>query len=63
MSVPSLDMQGCVFQLGTDTESTQATTVIYDREEALKMDYSSLTDDWKVRGLWRPCSDKPVQES
>lgn len=42
------DRTACVFQLGTDTESTQATTDIYEKEEAIEIDYSSLRADLKV---------------
>lgn len=37
-----------VFQLGTEAESTQATVDIYEKEEAIEIDYSSLRDDLKV---------------
>lgn len=37
-----------VFQLGTETESTQATVDIYEKEEAIEVDYSSLREDLKV---------------
>lgn len=39
-----------VFQLGTETESTQATTDIYEREAALEVDYGPLREDLKVTG-------------
>ncbi|XP_059043239.1 structural maintenance of chromosomes protein 1B isoform X2 [Mustela lutreola] len=35
-------------ELGTEAESTQATVDIYEKEEALEIDYSSLTDDLKA---------------
>ncbi|XP_055962977.1 structural maintenance of chromosomes protein 1B isoform X1 [Sorex fumeus] len=35
-------------ELGTEAESSQATTDIYDREDALEVDYSTLNDDWKA---------------
>ncbi|KAI5765148.1 SMC1B [Gulo gulo luscus] len=35
-------------ELGTEAESTQATVDIYEKEEALEIDYSSLTDDMKA---------------
>ncbi|XP_040847490.1 structural maintenance of chromosomes protein 1B isoform X2 [Ochotona curzoniae] len=35
-------------ELGTDTESTQATTDIYEKEEAIEIDYSSLRADLKA---------------
>lgn len=38
----------CVFQLGTEAESTQATMDIYEKEEAIEIDYSPLGEDWKV---------------
>lgn len=39
-----------VFQLGTEAESTQATVDIYEKEEAIEIDYSSLREDLKVDG-------------
>lgn len=39
-----------VFQLGTEAESTQATGDIYEKEEAIEVDYSALRDDLKVTG-------------
>ncbi|XP_047596351.1 structural maintenance of chromosomes protein 1B isoform X1 [Lutra lutra] len=35
-------------ELGTEAESTQATVDIYEKEEALEIDYSSLMDDLKA---------------
>ncbi|XP_058529541.1 structural maintenance of chromosomes protein 1B isoform X2 [Ochotona princeps] len=35
-------------ELGTDTESTQATADIYEKEEAIEIDYSSLRADLKA---------------
>ncbi|XP_066217391.1 structural maintenance of chromosomes protein 1B isoform X1 [Saccopteryx leptura] len=35
-------------ELGTETESTQATTDIYEKEEALEIDFSSLREDLKA---------------
>lgn len=37
-----------VFQLGPEAESTQATMDIYEKEEAIEIDYSSLREDLKV---------------
>lgn len=37
-----------VFQLGTEAESTQTTVDIYEKEEAIEVDYSSLREDLKV---------------
>ncbi|KAB1269853.1 Structural maintenance of chromosomes protein 1B [Camelus dromedarius] len=37
-----------VFQLGTEAESTQATLDIYEKEEAIEIDYSSLREDLKA---------------
>jgi structural maintenance of chromosome 1 len=34
--------------LGTEAESTQATTDIYEKEAAIEIDYSPLRDDLKV---------------
>ncbi|KAK4831344.1 hypothetical protein QYF61_017475 [Mycteria americana] len=34
-------------ELGTETEGTQTTSSIYEREEAIQIDYSSLADDLK----------------
>lgn len=34
--------------MGTEAESTQATTDIYEREAAIEIDYSSLREDLKV---------------
>lgn len=39
-----------VFQLGTEAESTQATSDIYEKEAAIEVDYSSLREDLKVNG-------------
>uniref|UniRef100_A0A8C8REB7 Structural maintenance of chromosomes protein n=1 Tax=Pelusios castaneus TaxID=367368 RepID=A0A8C8REB7_9SAUR len=36
-----------ISELGTETESTEATADIYERERAMQIDYSSLTDDLK----------------
>lgn len=36
-----------VFQL-TETESTQATADIYEKEASIQIDYSPLREDWKV---------------
>ncbi|XP_072599099.1 structural maintenance of chromosomes protein 1B isoform X1 [Vulpes vulpes] len=35
-------------ELGTEAESTQATVDIYEKEEAIEIDYSSLRDDLKA---------------
>ncbi|NXW62343.1 SMC1B protein, partial [Eurystomus gularis] len=44
-------------ELGTETEGTQATSSIYEREEAIQIDYSSLTEDLKDLE-----SDKDIEE-
>lgn len=38
----------CIFQLGTEAESTQATTDIYEKEATIEVDYSPLREDLKV---------------
>lgn len=37
-----------VFQLGAEAESTQATTDVYEQEEAIEVDYSLLREDLRV---------------
>ncbi|NXG71311.1 SMC1B protein, partial [Baryphthengus martii] len=44
-------------ELGTETEGTQTTSSIYEREEAIQIDYSSLTEDLKDLE-----SDKDIEE-
>ena len=51
MEIPTSDNEErafCVFQLGTEVESTQATLDIYEKEAAIEIDYSSLREDLKV---------------
>ncbi|KAM6419703.1 structural maintenance of chromosomes protein 1B [Pluvialis apricaria] len=44
-------------ELGTETEDTQTTSSIYEREEAIQIDYSSLAEDLKDLE-----SDKDIQD-
>ncbi|NXI42650.1 SMC1B protein, partial [Galbula dea] len=44
-------------ELGTETEGTQTTSGIYEREEAIQIDYSSLAEDLKDLE-----SDKDIEE-
>nr|XP_042704424.1 structural maintenance of chromosomes protein 1B [Chrysemys picta bellii] len=43
--ISELKSPSSLLQLGTEAESTEATADIYERERAIQIDYSSLTDD------------------
>uniref|UniRef100_A0A8B9F2Z0 Structural maintenance of chromosomes protein n=1 Tax=Amazona collaria TaxID=241587 RepID=A0A8B9F2Z0_9PSIT len=45
-------------ELGPETEDTQTTSSIYEREEAIQIDYSSLAEDLKVVSLFEEIKSK-----